>query len=194
MVPLMMLAIEQLDVRDCELVLSSSASVGKGVLTGPDQLHIAYVHSPMRYAWDMQHQYLRDAGLGSGVAAFIARWMLHRARIWDLRTVNGVDHFVANSHFIARRIWKVYRRRSTVIYPPVNVEDFSLCERKDDFYLTVSRLVPYKKIPMIVEAFRELPTRRLVVIGDGTEMNRVKKVAGSNVELDLTRFSGHITV
>lgn len=183
LLPLMMLAVEQLDVRDCELVLSSSASVGKGILTGPDQLHIAYVHSPMRYAWDMQHQYLRDAGLEHGVAGFLARWMLHRARIWDLRTVNGVDHFIANSHFIASRIWKVYRRRSTVIYPPVDVYAFSLRERKEEFYLTVSRMVPYKKIPMIVEAFRGLPARRLVVIGDGTEMNRVRKAAGPNVEL-----------
>lgn len=183
LLPLMMLAVEQLDVREYELVLSSSASVGKGVLTGPNQLHIAYVHSPMRYAWDMQHQYLRDAGLEHGVAAFLARWMLHRARIWDLRTANGVDHFIANSNFIASRIWKVYRRRSTVIYPPVDVDAFELREHKEDFYLTVSRMVPYKKIPMIIEAFRDFPARRLVVIGDGTEMSRARKVAGPNVEL-----------
>lgn len=183
LLPLMMLAIEQLDVSECELVLSSSASVGKGILTGPDQLHIAYVHSPMRYAWDMQHQYLRDSGLEHGLKSFVARWLLHRARMWDLRTANGVDHFVANSHFIARRIWKVYRRRATVIYPPVAVEQFQPREQKEDFYLTVSRLVPYKKIPLIVEAFGQLHQRRLVVIGDGTEMARVRKIAGPNVEL-----------
>ena len=183
LLPLMMFAIEQLDVSDCELVLSSSASVGKGILTGPDQLHIAYVHSPMRYAWDMQNQYLRDSGLERGLKSFIARWMLHRARIWDLRTANGVDHFIANSHFIAQRIWKVYRRRATVIYPPVDVDTFQLSERKEDFYLTVSRMVPYKKVPLLVEAFRNLPQRRLVVIGDGTEMARVRKLAGPNVEL-----------
>ncbi|MFL6602474.1 MAG: glycosyltransferase family 4 protein [Steroidobacteraceae bacterium] len=183
LLPLMMFAVEQLDVSESELVLSSSASVGKGILTGPDQLHIAYVHSPMRYAWDMQHQYLRDAHLEHGLKSLLARWLLHRARLWDLRTANGVDHFVANSRFIARRIWKVYRREATVIYPPVDVDAFQLSERKDDFYLTVSRMVPYKKIPMIVEAFRHLPQRRLVVIGDGTEMARVRKMAGPNVEL-----------
>jgi glycosyltransferase involved in cell wall biosynthesis len=183
LLPVMMLAIEQLDVSDCELVLSSSASVGKGVLTGPDQLHIAYVHSPMRYAWDMQNQYLRDAGLERGLKSYLARWMLHRARIWDLRTANGVDHFVANSHFIAQRIWKVYRRRATVIYPPVDVETFQLREDKEPFFLTVSRMVPYKKVSLLVEAFRRLPGHRLVVIGDGTEMARVRKMAGPNVEL-----------
>jgi glycosyltransferase involved in cell wall biosynthesis len=183
LLPLMMFAIEQLDVSECELVLSSSASVGKGILTGPDQLHISYVHSPMRYAWDMQHQYLRDSGLERGLKSLLARWLLHRARIWDLRTANGVDHFIANSHFIAQRIWKVYRRRATVIYPPVDVDNFQLRESKEDFYLTVSRLVPYKKVPLLVEAFRNLPQRRLVVIGDGSEMARVRKMAGPNVEL-----------
>jgi glycosyltransferase involved in cell wall biosynthesis len=183
LLPLMMLAVEQLDVSECELVLSSSASVGKGILTGPEQLHIAYVHSPMRYAWDMQHQYLRDAGLTHGLKSWLARWILHRARMWDMRTANSVDHFIANSQFIARRIWKVYRRRATVIYPPVDVQGFQLREQKEDFYLTVSRMVPYKKVPLIVEAFKHLPERRLVVIGDGTEMARVRKIAVPNVEL-----------
>jgi glycosyltransferase involved in cell wall biosynthesis len=180
--PLMMFAIEQLDVSEHELVLSSSSAIAKGVLTGPDQLHISYVHSPMRYAWDMQHAYLRDAGL-TGIRGLLARSILHRARLWDLRTANGVDHFAANSKFIARRIWKVYRREATVIYPPVDVDNFSLVESKDDFYLSLSRMVPYKKVPAIVEAFRALPDRKLVVIGDGTEMSKVKALAGSNVEI-----------
>jgi glycosyltransferase involved in cell wall biosynthesis len=181
--PLLMMAIEQLDVSDSELVLSSSASIAKGVLTGPEQLHVSYVHSPMRYAWDLQHQYLRDAGLTRGARAFFARWLLHKARLWDTRTANGVDHFIANSEFIARRIWKTYRRTAAVIYPPVDVQRFGLRERKDDFYLTASRLVPYKKVPVIVEAFRELPERRLVVVGDGGDMQRIKALAGSNVEI-----------
>ena len=180
---LLMFAMEQLDMSEYELVLSGSASIAKGVLTGPDQLHISYIHSPMRYAWDMQHQYLRESNLTRGVKSMIARWMLHRARLWDLRTANGVDHYIANSHFIARRIWKVYRRESTVIYPPVDVEGFSLRASKEPFYLTASRLMPYKKIPAIVEAFRALPDRKLVVVGDGTEMKRVKAVAGPNVEV-----------
>jgi glycosyltransferase involved in cell wall biosynthesis len=181
--PLLMIAIEQLDVSDAELVLSSSASIGKGVLTGPDQLHISYVHSPMRYAWDLQHQYLRDAGLTRGMRGLLARWLLHKARLWDTRTANGVDHFIANSEFIARRIWKAYRREAAVIYPPVDVQSFALCERKEDFYLTASRLVPYKKVPAIVEAFRALPDRRLVVVGDGGDVGRIKALAGPNVEI-----------
>jgi glycosyltransferase involved in cell wall biosynthesis len=181
--PLLMLAIEQLDLGGYDVVLSSSASIGKGVLTRPDQLHIAYVHSPMRYAWDMQHEYLRDAGLARGARALFARWLLHKARLWDSRTANAVDHFIANSHFIADRIWRVYRREAHVIYPPVDVNAFALREQKDEFYLTASRLVPYKKVPAIVEAFRSLPDRRLVVVGEGGDMKRVKALAGPNVEI-----------
>ncbi|HBI7520102.1 TPA: glycosyltransferase, partial [Escherichia coli] len=108
--PFMPLAIEQLDVSKHDIILSSSHAVAKGVLTGPDQLHISYVHSPIRYAWDLQHQYLREAGLSSGAKALLAKWILHKLRIWDVRTVNSVDHFIANSKFIARRINKVYGR------------------------------------------------------------------------------------
>jgi glycosyltransferase involved in cell wall biosynthesis len=180
---LLMFAMEQLDLGDYDLVLSGSASIAKGVLTGPDQLHISYIHSPMRYAWDLQHQYLREAGLESGAKSMIARWMLHRARMWDLRTANGVDHYIANSHFIARRIWKTYRRESTVIYPPVDVDAFSLRTRKESFYLTASRLMPYKKVPAIAAAFGALPGHKLVIVGDGTEMARVKAAAGPNVEI-----------
>jgi glycosyltransferase involved in cell wall biosynthesis len=180
---LLMFAMEQLDLSEYELVLSGSASIAKGVLTGPEQLHIAYIHSPMRYAWDLQHQYLREANLERGVKSLVARWMLHKARIWDSRTANGVDHYIANSQFIAKRIWKVYRREATVIYPPVDIETFGMRENKEDFYLTASRLMPYKKVPAIVEAFRALPNRKLVVIGDGTEMKRVKEAAGPNVEV-----------
>jgi glycosyltransferase involved in cell wall biosynthesis len=180
---LLMFAIEQLDLSDYDLVLSGSASIAKGVITGPNQLHISYVHSPMRFAWDMQHQYLGEAKLDKGFRSMLARYMLHRARGWDLRSSNGVDHFIANSQFIARRIWKVYRRDSTVIYPPVDVDSFSMRTNKEPFYLTASRLVPYKKITAIVEAFRALPDRRLVVIGDGPEMKRIKELAGPNVEI-----------
>lgn len=181
--PLLMFAMEQLDLSEYELVLSASASIAKGILTGPDQLHISYIHSPMRYAWDLQHQYLREAGLERGVKSLVARWILHRARLWDLRTANGVDHYIANSHFIARRIWKAYRRESTVIYPPVDVEAFTLRTRKEPFFLTASRLMPYKHVPAIAAAFRALPNHKLVIVGDGTEMRRVKAAAGPNVEV-----------
>jgi glycosyltransferase involved in cell wall biosynthesis len=181
--PLLMFAIEQLDVSKHNLILSSSAAIGKGILTGPEQLHISYVHSPMRYAWDLQHQYLKESGLERGMSGFVARWLLHRARFWDLRTANGVDHFIANSEFVAKRIGKFYRRDAVVIYPPVDTLRFEPREKKDDFFLTVSRLVPYKRVPVIVEAFARMPHRRLVVIGDGPDMQKVKALASPNVEI-----------
>lgn len=181
--PLMPLAIEQLDVTGHDIVLSSSHAVAKGVLTGPDQLHISYVHSPIRYAWDFQHQYLRESGLNKGLKGKLARWFLHKIRIWDYRTAHGVDHFIANSQFIARRIKKVYGRDADVIYPPVDVERFTLQENKEDFYFTASRMVPYKRIDLIVEAFSQMPDKKLVVIGDGSEMGKIKAKAGSNIEI-----------
>ncbi|MGC4089028.1 MAG: glycosyltransferase family 4 protein [Polyangiaceae bacterium] len=180
---LMPLAVEQFDLSSYDVVLSSSHAVAKGVLTGPDQLHISYVHSPIRYAWDLQHQYLRETGLDRGVKSWLARSMLHAMRIWDYRTAAGVDHFLANSQFIARRIRKVYGRHADVIYPPVDVAAFPLGEQREDFYLAASRFVPYKKMDLIVEAFSATPERRLVVVGDGTEFARVKAKAGPNVEL-----------
>lgn len=181
--PLMPLAIEQLDVSGYEIVLSSSHAVAKGILTGPDQLHISYVHSPIRYAWDLQHQYLRELGLDKGIKGLIIRWLLHKIRMWDYRTANGVDHFIANSQFIARRIKKVYGRDADVIYPPVETDRFTIGESKEDFYFTASRMVPYKKIDLIVEAFANMPNKKLVVIGDGPDMEKIKSKAKSNVEI-----------
>lgn len=181
--PLMPLAVEQLDVSAYDLVITSSHAVAKGVLTGPDQLHVCYCHTPIRYAWDLQHQYLKEAGLEKGIKAWMARWLLHKIRLWDVRTANGVDNFVANSNFIRRRIHKVYRREAQVIYPPVDVERFALQDTKEDFYFTASRMVPYKKMSMIVEAFSRMPERRLVVIGDGPDMSQCRALAGPNVHI-----------
>ncbi|MFW5453794.1 glycosyltransferase family 4 protein [Thioalkalivibrio sulfidiphilus] len=181
--PLMPLAIEQLDLSAYDVVISSSHAVAKGVLTSPDQLHISYVHSPIRYAWDLQHQYLRETGLDRGLKGWVAKWLLHKMRLWDLRTANGVDHFIANSEFIARRIWKVYRREAEVIYPPVDVSSFTLREDKEDFYLTASRLVPYKRVDIIVEAFSTMPDKRLIVIGDGPDIEKIRVKANANVQL-----------
>lgn len=181
--PLMPLAVEQLDVSDYDLVISSSHAVAKGVITGPNQLHICYCHSPIRYAWDLQHQYLREAGLEKGLKSWLARWSLHKMRLWDLRTVNGVDHFVANSDYIGRRIKKVYRRSATTIYPNVAVEDFEVVEAKEDFYVTASRLVPYKKVDLIVRTFANMPDKHLVVIGDGPQMDKVKAAATPNIQV-----------
>jgi len=181
--PLMPLAIEQFDLRGYDLLISSSHAVAKGVITGPDQLHICYCHSPIRYAWDLQHQYLKESGLERGMKSWIARALLHYLRLWDSRTANGVDLFIANSRYIARRILKVYRRQAEVIYPPVDVEAFTLWQDKEDFYLAASRMVPYKRMDLIVEAFAQMPNKKLVVIGDGPEMPKVRAKAGPNVTL-----------
>lgn len=181
--PLMPLAVEQFDLSAYDLVISSSHAVAKGVITGPHQIHVSYVHSPIRYAWDLQHQYLAQAGVATGLKSWLARGVLHYMRIWDQRTAHGVDAFVANSGFVGRRIRKIYGADSTVVYPPVDVEHFDLGTQREDFYLTASRMVPYKRIPLIVEAFASMPDRRLIVVGDGPDFARAKALAGPNVTL-----------
>lgn len=183
--PLMPLAVEQFDLSSYDLVISSSHAVAKAVITGPDQLHISYIHSPIRYAWDLQHQYLRESGLNKGLKGWVAKYLLHRIRKWDVGTSNRVDLYVANSDFIKRRIKKVYRRDSVVIYPPVSVKDFSFCDKKEDFYLTASRMVPYKRMDMIVEAFTKMPNKKLRVIGTGPDFSKIQKISRDfeNIEL-----------
>jgi len=181
--PLMPLAIEQINLSGYDIVISSSHAVAKGVLTGPDQLHICYCHSPIRYAWDMQSQYLAEADLEKGLKSWLARYMLFKIRDWDTRSANGVDFFVSNSDYIGRRIKKVYRRESTTIYPNVAIQDFPMCEKKEDFYLTASRMVPYKKMDLIVRAFAGMPKKRLIVIGDGPQFDKVKKAATPNITI-----------
>lgn len=186
--PLMPLAIEQLDLSDYDLVISSSHCVAKGVLTGPNQVHISYVHSPIRYAWDLQHQYLKEAGLTKGLKGWIAKIILHYMKIWDTRTSNGVDYFIANSQFVAKRIWKCYRRKADVIYPPVDIKAFEFCDKKEDFYLTASRMVPYKKMDLIVEAFTKMPDKKLVVIGDGPDFDKIQKIAQGHSNIQLMGY------
>jgi glycosyltransferase involved in cell wall biosynthesis len=175
---LMPLAIEQFDLAGYDLVLSSSHAVAKGVITGPGQRHVSYVHSPMRYAWDLQHQYLREAGMERGLKGAYTRWLLHRLRIWDRASAMNPDVIVANSTYIAERIRKAWRRESVVVHPPVDVDRFALRTEKEDFYLTASRMVPYKRIEVIAEAFRRMPGRRLVIVGDGANEARVREAAG----------------
>jgi glycosyltransferase involved in cell wall biosynthesis len=182
--PLMPIAVEQFDLSGYDAVVSSSYAVAKGVLTGPDQLHISYVHSPMRYAWDLQHQYLAETGLKHGAKSAFARLLLHQMRLWDNRTAHGVDAYAANSRFVSRRVRKAYGRDARVIYPPVSVPSTLPPQRaREDFFLTASRLVPYKNVRSIVEAFRDLPDQRLVVAGTGPELGRIQAVAGPNVTL-----------
>lgn len=176
-------AIEQFDLREFDLILSTSSSVAKGVLTNANQLHICYMHSPVRYAWDLYHQYLQEAGLQKGLKAWYAKRVLHKLRLWDIATVNRVDHYIANSKYIAKRIKKLYNREATVIYPPVDVNSFTLETEKEDYYLAASRLVSYKKLDIIVEAFSKMPHKKLIVIGDGPEMDKLKRLKKENISL-----------
>jgi len=181
--PLMPLAIEQFDLSEYNVIISSSHAVAKGVLTNSNQLHICYCHTPIRYAWDLYYQYLRESGLEKGLKGKIAKLILHYIRIWDSTTANRVDYFIANSKYIAKRIKKIYGKDSTVIYPPVDVENFQACTEKGDFYLTASRMVPYKKMDLIVEAFSEMPDKKLIVIGDGPDFDKIKSKASNNIKM-----------
>lgn len=181
--PLMPYAVEQIDLSSYDLVISSSHAVAKGVITGPDQLHVCYCYSPMRYIWDMQPQYLKESNLDHGLKGQLARLMLYRMRNWDYRSSNGVDSFVAISDYIGRRIKKVYRRNSVTIHPGVAVDDFTLQPKKEDFYLTASRMVPYKKMDLIARAFAAMPDKRLVVIGAGPQYDKITQAAAPNVQL-----------
>lgn len=183
--PLMPLAIEQFDLSEYDLIISSSHAVAKGVLTGPDQIHICMCYTPIRYAWDLQHQYLAEAGLKNGLKGLMVKWLLHKIRIWDYRTSHGVDHFIAISNFIGRRIKKVYGRDSYTIYPPVDTKKFTkLSNQRKDFFVTCSRMVPYKKIDLIVETFTNFfPEKKLIVLGDGPDFKKINSLAGPNIEM-----------
>lgn len=174
---LMPLAVEQFDLGGYDVVISSSHAVAKGVITGPDQPHISYVHSPMRYAWDQQHQYLRQSRTDRGLKGAYARWLLSRLRQWDVRTANGVDKFIANSHYIARRIRKAYRREAEVIPPPVDTKLFRPGETRGEAFLVASRQVPYKRIDLIAAAFARMPGLQLVISGAGPEHGRIVAAA-----------------
>ncbi|MFZ0455782.1 MAG: glycosyltransferase family 4 protein [Ignavibacteriaceae bacterium] len=181
--PLFPYAIEQFDLSEYDLVISSSHAVAKGVLTNSNQLHICYCHTPIRYAWDLMHQYLKEANLTTGLKGLIARSILHYIRIWDSASANRPDFYVANSHYIAKRIQKIYKKESSVIYPPVDTHKFTCEVYKDNYYLTASRFVPYKRIDLIAEAFTKMPEKKLLIIGDGPEEEKIKSKSGRNVEL-----------
>ncbi|OHD55432.1 MAG: glycosyl transferase [Spirochaetes bacterium GWF1_51_8] len=179
--------IEEFDLREYDVVLSSSHSVAKGALTNTGQLHICYIHTPVRYAWDLYFRYLEEAGF-KGIMRWYAAKVLHGLRTWDIISANRVDHFIANSENIARRVKKIYRRDAEVIYPPVDVDGFSLYEKKEDFYLTASRFVAYKKIDVIVEAFTKRPNRKLRVIGDGPDRKKIAKIAAGHPNIELLGY------
>jgi glycosyltransferase involved in cell wall biosynthesis len=200
LLPLMPRAIESFDFTGFDLVISVSHAVAKGVRTAPGQPHLNICCSPIRYAWDLQEQYLEESGLSRGAKGMAARYLLARLRRWDKRTAGRPTEVMAISRFIAERIERVWGRESGILYPPVATEYFTPADdefaairagdtqfrgamREPDLWLTASRMVPYKRIPLIVEAFAQMPTRRLVVIGDGPEMPKVRAAATSNVTL-----------
>ncbi|OCK52652.1 glycosyl transferase [Chryseobacterium sp. CBo1] len=181
--PFFSLAIETFDLSEYDLIISSSYCVAKGVLTHSGQKHLCYCHSPVRYAWDLHHQYLKKEGLQRGIKGFFAKYFLHNLRIWDIISLNRVDQFISNSNFIKERIEKTYNRQAITVYPPVDVENFEYSHERDDFYLTCSRMVPYKKIDLIVEAFSAMPDKKLIVIGTGPDFKKIKQIATANITL-----------
>ncbi len=181
--PLFPRAVESLDMSGFDLVISSSHAVAKGVRTTPRQLHLCYCYTPMRYAWDLRDQYLSQTGLDRGLWGWAARRTLDRLQAWDRAASARVDHFVAISNHIADRIARCYGRTATVIYPPVTFAPLAAAGTARGPYVTVSRLVPYKRIDVIAAAFRSMPDRELVIIGEGPERTRVEAAAGPNVRL-----------
>lgn len=173
--------IEQFDVTGFDAVISSSAAFARGVLTRPDQPHLCYVHSPVRYAWDEQFSYLAQGNLGYGPKGLLFRRMLYKLRMWDARTAHGPDLMVANSNYVRARIRRIYGRDAEVIFPPVEVEEFVCISDKDDYYVTASFLAPYKRTDLVIQAFNEMPSRQLHVVGDGQQSARLRKLARSNV-------------
>lgn len=186
---LMPIAVEQFDLSGYDLVVSSSHAVAKGVITGPGTLHVSYVHSPMRYAWDLQHQYLRQSGMESGLKGLYARHLLSRMRAWDQLSAARPDVIVANSRYIAARIEKCWRRPSEVIHPPVDLEGFLFQEKKQDYYLIASRIVPYKRVELVAQAFAHMPDRKLIIVGDGPSADLVRREAAGAANIELR---GHV--
>ncbi len=180
--PLMPLAVEQFDLRSYDVVISSNHAVAKGVLTRADQLHLSYVYTPIRYAWDLYQDYLAESGMNRGIKSWLARLALHYLRLWDAVAANRVDAYLALSQYVAKRIWRTYRRPARVIYPPVDVERYQPELPREEFFVTVSRFVPYKRIDLIVEAFTRMG-KPLVVIGEGPEFEKVQRLAGPKVKL-----------
>lgn len=173
--------IEQFDVTGYDVVISSSAAFARGVITRPDQPHLCYVHSPVRYAWDEQFSYLEQGKLGFGPKGMLYRYMLHRLREWDTRTAHGPDLMLANSNYVRSRIKHIYGRDSRVVFPPVSLGELDFVADKDDYYVSASFLAPYKRTDLVIQAFNEMPSRRLVIVGEGQQSSRLRALAGPNI-------------
>ncbi|AMR32344.1 glycosyl transferase [Mucilaginibacter sp. PAMC 26640] len=181
--PFYPIAIEQFDLNEYDVILSSSFIVAKGILTNTEQLHICYMHNPIRPAWELYQQFLSQPGNNRGIKGMLTKLIFHYLRQWDVLSANRVDHFIANSYYTAKRIKKIYNRDAKVIYPPVNIDAFTLKEEKGDYYITASRLVYHKRIDLIVGAFKIKKNRKLIIVGDGPEFEKLKKIATPNIQL-----------
>ena len=186
--PLMPIAIEQVNLNKYDLIISHSHSIAKGVLTNMNQIHICYCHTPMRYAWHHQFQYIKETNNETGLKRILISFFLHKLRMWDISNSNGVDYFLSNSLNIQKRIYKTYRRNSDVLYPPVDTDYFSIQTKKKDYYVTASRLVPYKKIDEIVKAFAFNSDKNLIVIGKGPDLKKIKKLALKHKNIEIMGY------
>ena len=178
--PFLPFAIEQIDLRKYDLIISSSHAFAKGVITSPDQLHISYVHTPMRYAWDQMNVYLEQSKLSKLGFEYLIRYSLYKLRQWDFSSSQRVDYLISNSKYTAKRIKKYWGLESEVINPPVDIKRFKYNKTRSDFYLSVNRLVPNKRIDLLIKAFNKLGLP-LIIIGDGPEKLKLKKIAKSNI-------------
>lgn len=173
--------IEQFDVTSYDAVITSSAAFARGVLTRPDQPHLCYVHSPIRYAWDEQFSYLDQGRMGYGPKGLLFRYLLHRLRTWDTRTAHNPDIMLANSSYVRSRIRRIYGRDARVVHPPVSIDELEYVPQKDDYYVCACFLAPYKRVDLVIQAFNEMPARRLIVIGEGQQFAALRALARPNV-------------
>lgn len=181
--PLMPMAVEFYDLKEFDLVISDASAFAKGVITSPDALHICYCHTPTRYLWSDTHQYLNELKYNKYFKKIISL-VLNKIRIWDRAAADRVDVFVANSKAVQRRIKKYYKADAPVIYPPVAIDKFSVAENIDDFFLIGGRLAPYKRVDIVVEAFKKLD-KKLKIFGDGVDLERLKKIAGDSENIEF---------
>jgi len=186
-------AVEKFNLSGYDLIISSSHAVAKGARTRGDQLHICYCHTPIRYVWDLRDQYLNQAELGTGIKGWAANKILNRIKKWDLKTKDNPDYYIANSRYIADRIRRIYNRDAEVIYPPVDTVKFKFEPLKENYYLTASRFVPYKKIGLIAEAFTNMPDKKLIIAGEGPEEKKIKSKSGKNIEFAGYKTSGELS-
>lgn len=180
--PFMPMAVEFFDLSGYDLVISDTSSFAKGVITSTHTLHICYCHTPTRYLWSDTHQYINELKYNKYFKKIISL-VLNYIRMWDKLAADRVDKYIANSYFVAKRIKKYYKRESTVIYPPVQIEQFKISDKIGDYFLIGGRLAPYKRVDIVIEAFKKLG-KKLKIFGDGVDLTHLKKIAGedSNIE------------